>query len=237
VWSVLRDRGLVKYLVEINTPIKCHFNKGWWKHALISPQPSGHEHQHPEIPTIVMFREPVSQVLSFYKLSARGGKALSGAPTLAEFISSPVHMKHSDGLIEYRFSSPVDYLVQYYHAALAWSFPGKAYVDLSELQCNPEMLRGFLAAHFDETGIPARLPPPARYLGRNPDVDFAAGVQFEAGTSLEQENEFSRSLRRQLTPSMIDAIKVPVLMDLYGRLRGRRLTLGSDAGGETMVQP
>lgn len=216
--------NLVKFLVEVNTPIKCHFNSGWWKHALISPASEGGEDRGVELPTVIMFREPVSQILSFFKLSQLGGKALRGADSLPEFISRPVYTRHADDLVEYRYSSPIDYLIQYYHAALSWSFHAKAYVDLAELRYDPSLLGGFLSSHFGEAASHCAFALPGRYLARNPDVDFALGVEYQPDTTVEVQDEILARLRMQLSASMLDEINDPSLVRLYEQLRSNRLS-------------
>lgn len=215
--------NLAKFLVEVNTPIKCHFDSGWWKHALISPQPSGRLPTSPELPTVIMFREPVAQLVALFRLSQRKARSIQGEGSLEEFIASPIVIAHPDRLISYRFPSPIEYLLQYYHAALNWAFPGKAFVELTDLQGNPQTLSAFLSYCFGEYGRSPLSTLPAGYLGRNPDTDFSKGVRYEEGTTLGEEETASLRMRRELAPSILTHIDLSGLGRLHAQLRLNRL--------------
>jgi len=215
--------NLVKFLVELNTPIKCRFDIGWWKHALISPRPSDVNGRRPELPTVIMFREPVAQLVALFRLPRQQARAFRGADSMERFAETPVVMQHPDLLIDYRFPSPVEYLVQYYHAALSWDFPGKVFIDLADLRSSPATLSPFLQSCFGGQGMGQLTVLPAGYLGRNPDTDFTTGVRYEEGTTVEAEEGVARKARAELLPFVLPQIECLGLGQLHDQLRLQRL--------------
>jgi hypothetical protein len=209
--------NLVKYLMEANTDFRCVFNLGWWKHAVVPPLFDYHEPQADNTPTVIMFRHPVSQILSFFRFSEKGRSAIYGAGSLAEFIRSPVFMD-PPGVFSYRFATPVAYWEQYYYAALRWQRPGKFFLSLEAIKARPMVLLDLLRTLDPHCGLPETVSLPDQYLGRNVDTHVAEASPFEAGTTLEREDADAEALARTLDPSDWQSIMTDQVRSLYAEL-------------------
>ena len=209
--------NLVKYLMEANTDFRCVFNLGWWKHAVVPPLFDYHQPQTDNTPTVIMFRHPVSQILSFFRFSEKGRSAIYGAAGLAEFIRSPVFMD-PPGVFSYRFSTPVAYWEQYYYAALRWQRPGKFFLSLEALKARPEVLLDLLRTIDPHCPLPGTVSLPDQYLGRNVDTHIAEASPFEAGTTLEEEDADAEALARTLAPGDLQCIMTGQVRALYAEL-------------------
>jgi len=179
--------NLVKYLIETHTDLTCWFNRGWWKHAIIPPLMQQTASIAAVTPTIIVFRDPIMQMASFYKFSRQGRTELSGASDLQSFLRSPIEMISNEDH-RYIFSSPIDYWVQFYYSVLNWNMNKKYYVDLEKLKTNPQALRDMLYRLFNSEGL--SWPPfetPNNYLGPNPDQHVSKGLAYENTTLTEEE--------------------------------------------------
>jgi hypothetical protein len=210
--------NLVKYLIENNTDVRCFFNLGWWKHAVIPTFMVQEQIRKTETPTLIMFREPLRQVASFYNFARKGRTAISGAEQFRAFISSPIRMTPDINSIEYHFCTPIEYWTQFYYAATRWTSDNKFFIDLDDLQKDPRILAAVLSEIFSDTqSINPRLPE--RYLGRNPDRQVSEGWEFEPGTTFDNENREVTLLLTSLSPSEVASILSPHTTALYERLR------------------
>jgi len=214
--------NLVKYLIEINTDVRCFFNLGWWKHAIIPPLMYKQKIMITKIPTIIMFREPVRQIASFYNFASKGRSAMSSACDFRTFIASAIKMTPDKGAIEYCYSTPIDYWNQFYYAAINWNSGNKVFIDLEELQQDPRLIGAVLSKIFSEPrqNINPRLPE--KYLGRNVDRPVSEGWGFEAGTTLDDENRNVNLLVNSLPAAEIASILTNRTTVLYERLRSAR---------------
>lgn len=219
--------NVARYLIEANADVKCFFNHGWWKHAIIPPLMSQRQMINDKIPTIIMFREPVRQIVSFYKFARKGRTAMSGADDFRTFISSPVRMT-PDRSIEYQFSSPIEYWNQFYYAALSWKTGKKLFIALEDLQENPRMIAAVLAKFFPETRYVVNQLIPDEYFGRNPDRHFSEGWEYETDTTLDRENQQADLLRSSLSPAEVAAILSTHTTALYECLRAKRFSIAID---------
>src|ERR1700722_3695001 len=111
--------NLIKYLIEKHTDLSCWFNYGWWKHAIIPPLMQHDSTVADATPTIIPFRDPVTQMASFYKAARQGRTVLSGGKDLQSFLRSSIEMSTNEDY-KYLYSSPVDYWTQFYFSALNW---------------------------------------------------------------------------------------------------------------------
>jgi hypothetical protein len=213
--------NLVKYLIENNSDIRCHFNYGWWKHAVIPPVMDRQESIVDDLPTIIVFRDPLIQIASFFKFSSKGPTAISGAADFGAFIKSPIRMTPNRDYIEYYFGAPIEYWKQFYYAALKWRNPRKIFVDLEDLQLDPHLIMAALERDFPGAGdiIPTR---PNNYLGRNPDRNLAEHALFEASMSLDHEKQLIFLLIGSLSDSEKAFIRSDDTTLLFDELRKAR---------------
>jgi hypothetical protein len=213
--------NLVKYLIETNTDIRCYFNKGWWKHAIIPPLMTQLESIIDEIPTLIMFREPLRQIASFYKFARKGRGAISGSSDFRTFIASPIRMIAARDF-KYYYGSPVEYWTQYYYAAIEWGSKQKFYVDLEELQVSPSIIGDIVAEIFPQARETINAALPDRYLGRNRDIHVSEAWSYETDTTLDQENQQAALLVQQLSPDDYDKVLNVKVRELYEQLRRDR---------------
>jgi len=179
--------NLVKYLIEFNTDLTCWFNRGWWKHAIIPPLMQQTTSIAAATPTIILFRDPLLQMASFYKFARKGRAALGGTNNPSGFLRSPIEMSPNKDY-KYTFSNPINYWVQFYFSALNWNMDNKYFVELEKLQKHPRKLRSVLYSIFDskDRAWPA-FETPKGYLRRNPDQHIFKRWAYEDTTLLEEE--------------------------------------------------
>ncbi len=180
--------NFIKFLLETGAGLRCSFNVNWWKHAVIPPLMNGSHAQIETIPTIILHREPVKQMVSFYRFSCKGRTAITGNHTnFSLFLRSPIIMKPNSQL-ELWFPSPVAYWIQFYAAALSWS-ASRIFVDSDAAQSSTAIIEQNICRLIErKITINADNPNLCRYMGRNPDVPVGPDWSFEDNTTLENED-------------------------------------------------
>lgn len=191
--------NLAKYLIEAHSETRAYFNVGWWKHGIISPYLSPDRDRHPELPTLVMFREPLEQVASFFNFARKGRTAISGASAWSEFLRSPIVMRSHNASLSYRYASPVEYWMQFYHAALSWSAP-VAFVNLDQLQTDPRLVFSALGGLGLGSAYREPVALPNGYLSRNDDRHVSIGLAFESDTTVDVERSSVRAIIEAMSP-------------------------------------
>lgn len=186
--------NLVKYLLETHTSLRCLFNHGWWKHAVIPALFADGQPVRDGTPTIVLFREPLDQMQAFFRFSEKGRAAIYGDTPLPAFLRGPVRTDPPEGM-SYWYPSPVAYWEQYYEAALRWDAPGRHFLSLESLQADPGVLRRLAERIAPGCAGDAAFALPAGYVGRNGDAHVAEGFGFEPGTSLAREQAEAEATR------------------------------------------
>ncbi len=215
--------NLVKYLVESYTEIRCHFHFGWWKHSVIPPPMQGTTIVEDTTPTIIVFRDPLIQLASFFKFTLSGGWAIQGEGEFPSFISQPITL-NANTSISYRFSSPIDYWRQFYFATLNWQHENKWFVELEELQASPDTLMPILRKLLGDGLKIDDLRLPGGYLRRNVDAHIDQLNPVDQATDFRDErarvNRFVDSLSVELKRSVYDTETKEIL----AKLRAERVT-------------
>lgn len=217
--------NLTKYLIESHTTVRCYFNLGWWKHAPIPPLIQADRPLLKNEPTIIMFREPVRQIAAFFKMSRGGAAAITGAKDIESFVVSPIIMRPWEMEIRYRFATPIEYWTQFYYSALEWPNENKVFIELSELQERPDIIRYSLTRTFPEIKFEFEPVLPDNYIGRNGDAHVGEGWKFEAGKSVKTEVANTEDLAAKLPEHHVNLIRYGYASELYERLRSQRISL------------
>lgn len=192
--------NLLKYLVETNSDVRCYFNLGWWKHAIVPPYMNPHQTPADQTPTVIMCRDPIRHLVSLYRFSQKGRTAIRGAPTFDAFISSPIYMVPPEQLVQYAYSSPIEYLYQFYYAALKWANEEKLIISLEDLQKDPNLALRALTRLFPNAEIsPHNVDTPELYLGRNGDSHVTEAWGYDTQYSLTDENSAAETIVGGLT--------------------------------------
>jgi hypothetical protein len=216
--------NLIKYLVESSTDCVCRFNVGWWKHSIIPPLMTlGGTTVPDDLPTVIMFREPSRQVVSFYNFAAKGRTAISGASSFETFIASPIVMTTPGEANRYTFRTPIDYWSQFYYAALEWRHPNKIFIELSDLQAEPDLTLAAMREIFPDRSFASMASLPEQYLGRNGDAPISEAWGYETDTTLQREAEAAEALLASATGDQCSHLAPPFALELYDRLQARKL--------------
>jgi hypothetical protein len=215
--------NLFKFLVESHTGINCHFSIGWWKHGIISPIIVNREAQADTFPTVIMFRDPLFQLISFYKFAQKGRRAMSGADGFENFVSSPIRMSHQGLMIEYMYSSPVEYLMQFYYAAVNWKIANKYFVKIEDLNNDPSIVKQVIAKAYPGISLDFTPALPDRYLGRNVDRHVSEGWEYESDTSVDEEERQAMEIRSGLSGAQITGMLRPELTALFDEMARERV--------------
>lgn len=188
--------NLIKYLLETNYHAEVIFNSDWWKHGLAPTILGEHGHSTGHYPLIVMFKEPVSQNVSFYKFWKKTRPYLIKDSNFSEFIRSRFIVHDNsfgfDGP-KYSFRTPTEYWNAFYFSYANWkAIHGKTlFVDIDQLLSNPELVLAMVATVFCMTkktdkfvSIPqAKILPSvdrqASGLSPLPEKDTAVDISIE----------------------------------------------------------
>lgn len=211
--------NLLKFMIETHSKINCLFNVYWWKHAIVPPLMLKNDIIADDIPTVVMFRNPVEQIVSFYNFSIKGRTAMRGEKDLNAFVRSPIFMKPPHEAIEYRYSSPVEYWTQYYYSALSAVTMGQRnylFLSLEAVNRDPRIISHVVKTFYPEAECEATDRLPSAYMGRNGDRLVSEGFSFEKATSVEKEKNAISSLLRAISPPTEDYIR-SLTMALYAQ--------------------
>lgn len=181
--------NLMKLLLETGYHVRCVFNQLGWKHALAPTLVARASHSHPELPMVVMVKEPVQHNVSLYRHWRRTRPGLVGQRSFSEFIRSElvVHDRCFGGRApKYLFATPTDYWNQYYFSYIFWDdvAPSTVLVRLDQLQRHPEQVLAGLEAKFslrrrvdgciripDGTVAPSADDSPSRVNPADPDQE------------------------------------------------------------------
>jgi hypothetical protein len=210
--------NLVKYLLETHTSLRCRFNHGWWKHAVIPALFEDGQPLRDGTPTIVLFREPLDQMQAFFRFSEKGRAAIYGDTPLPAFLRGPVRTDPPEGM-SYWYPSPVAYWEQYYEAALRWDAPAKHFLSLEALQADPGVLQRLARAIAPDCIHREPFALPQGYVGRNGDAHVADGFGFEAVTSLAREQAEAQATRAAFGADDANLVSTAHVLAVYAELQ------------------
>lgn len=180
--------NFVKFLIDNNTTITSGFHVGWWKHAVIPPLMSGAHANPDDVFSIIMYRDLVTQMASFWRFCQKGGGAImSDAEDFTSFLRQPIYMNPHTEMVLY-FDTPLSYIAQFYFAA-AGHTGEKVFLKLEDVQAEPQLVFEALSASqkFQSTDRPDVILNPDGYLGRNPDRHLSGNAVFDRSGSLEDK--------------------------------------------------
>lgn len=211
--------NFVKFLIETSSDLQTGFNIGWWKHSIIPSIMKGREQIHDQIPTVILFREPLEQMVSFYNFAKLGRTSIRGETiNFSKFIRKPIFMRPSNS-IEYLFDSPIAYWQQFYSAALSWTEP-KTFLDLGVICQHPEFVAKSLSKLLQEQVCFNQLIPDIKlYMGRNTDRPVTDNWSFEKHITLKDEKEKNRIIQENLSEEDRNYILTEDIINLNTRLK------------------
>ena len=211
--------NITKYLIETHTSCHCCFDNGWWKHGII---PLNRKN---DLPTVILFRNPYQQLVSFYRFSLKGRIAIRGDRDLHKFMSSPVIMYDPRSKMQISFPTPYAYWLDYYDAALNWRNADKVLVLLDDLQAAPATVvkvAEMLCPRKAVFNIEPRLPN--QYMGRNRgDEHISEKWNFDTEFSLNYEIAETNKMVEALNFSRNLSHVAKRLDDVYRRLLEQRI--------------
>jgi hypothetical protein len=206
-----------KFLIESGSKHECGFNIEWWKHAVIPALMDGPYSKVQSTPTLILFRNPIEQIASWYKFIKMGGVAISGnEENISMFMKSPISLNHQS--IRYKFSSPMEYWLCYYNAALTWEAP-KAFLELESIKNNVELVAKAASALANQEIVFRDIPDDVNsYMGRNKDQHVSNGWNLEKKTTLDSEKNKISEIINSMTDEDKDNLLSDETIDLYKKL-------------------
>ena len=170
--------NLAKHLIEryLKTPVV--FDRDFWKHGIFPALMNGRDMQYGDLPIIVVSKDPVTQLLSWYR-QARNDTLFKPNGCLASFLTKPFEVRQDftePGRMEYRFRSPSDYWNQFYFAMDALRRTGAPvhFVCYEQLVSAPA-LSLHIISHFLGSSLPfdvgSAVEIPRHALGASNDID------------------------------------------------------------------
>lgn len=172
-------------------------------------------------PTIVMFREPMTQFASFYNYSKKGGGEISTADSFAEFLRSPMTL-NPDEKLKYQYASPIDYWTQFYFSCLHWDHPQKYFVELSELQKSPSIAVKVIEQAFPNCQI-REVPLPEGYLERGIDRHISKIGVFQPGKNAKKERSAVENIKDSINEDHKRELLIGPIADVLALLNKIRV--------------
>ncbi|QND63573.1 sulfotransferase [Mesorhizobium loti] len=194
--------NLAKYLLERYLGVPVVFDQGFWKHGVFPALMNGRDMEHGDLPIIVMSKDPVSQILSWYRL-ARNNTIFKPNGNLGAFLGKPFEVRQdfTEKRMEYRFRSPADYWNQFYFAMDALRRTGAPvhFVCYEQIVSEPalclHMISHFLGYSWPfDVRSPVDIPHHA--LGASNDIERAATPTPEQTPFDSSRAELSSALAR-----------------------------------------
>lgn len=173
--------NLAKHLLERYLGVQVVFDHGFWKHGVFPALMNGRDIDHGGMPIVVLSKDPVSQILSWFRL-ARNDTIFKPNGNLGSFLKQPFDVRQdftAPKRMEYRFHSPADYWNQFYFAADALRRSGAPvhFVRYEQLVSEPalslHMLSHFLG-HVRPFNVGCQVEIPRQTLDASNDIDQAA---------------------------------------------------------------
>ncbi|AZO32257.1 hypothetical protein [Mesorhizobium sp. M1B.F.Ca.ET.045.04.1.1] len=171
--------NLAKYLIERYLKVPVVFDQGFWKHGIFPALMNGRDLLYGDLPIVVMSKDPVSQILSWYRL-ARNDTIFRPKKSLGSFLRGPFEVRQDftrPGSMEYRFKTPSDYWNQFYFAmdALVRSGVPVHFVCYENLVSSPVLSLHMLSHFLDRSprfDIGHAVDLPQYALGASNDIDL-----------------------------------------------------------------
>lgn len=173
--------NLAKHLLERHLKIPVVFDQGFWKHGIFPALMNGRDMHYGELPIVVVSKDPVTQLLSWYRL-ARNNTIFRQSRSLGSFLNSSFEIRQDftePKQMQYRFRNPADYWNQFYFAMDALGRTGVPvhFVSYEQLVSSPA-LSLHMISHFLGRPVPfdvrSIVEIPRHTLGASNDIDQAA---------------------------------------------------------------
>ena len=172
--------NLAKDLVQRYLGIPVVFDQGFWKHGVFPALMNGRELQYGDLPIIVMSKDPVTQLLSWFRF-ATNDSIFRPNTDLGSFLTKPFEIRQDftqPAQMEYRFRTPADYWSQFYFAMEALRRTGAPvhFVCYEQLVSTPALCLSSisrfldLSSPFDACSV---VEIPSHALAASNDIDQA----------------------------------------------------------------
>jgi hypothetical protein len=173
--------NLAKDLLERYLRVSVVFDQGFWKHGIFPALMNGRDLEYGELPIVVMSKDPVTQLLSWYRY-ARNDSIFRPNRYFGSFLTKPFEVRQDftqPKQMEYRFRTPADYWNQFYFAMDALRRTGAPvhFVCYEQLVSTPAICLSSISRFLDlsspfDAGTAVTIPQHA--LGASNDIDQAA---------------------------------------------------------------
>ncbi|TPL86017.1 sulfotransferase domain-containing protein [Mesorhizobium sp. B2-3-12] len=180
--------NLAKHLVETHLGMPVVFDQGFWKHGVFPALMDGRRLQYGDLPIIVMSKDPITQLLSWFRFS-RNDSIFRPAKYLGPFLNQPFEIRQDftqPGQMEYRFRSPADYWNQFYFAMDALRRTGAPvhFVCYEQLVSAPAACLASISRFLDlsppfDAGTTVTIP--RHTIGASNDIDRPADPAAKQG--------------------------------------------------------
>jgi hypothetical protein len=236
--------NLAKYLLERYLGVQVVFDHGFWKHGVFPALMNGRDIDYGGLPIVVLSKDPVSQILSWFRL-ARNDTIFKPNGNLGAFLRQPFDVRQdftAPKRMEYRFHSPADYWNQFYFAmdALRRSGAPVHLVCYEQLVSAPAMSLHMIS-HFLGRSRPfdvrSQVEIPRHTLDASNDIDQAASPRDDRTPFDPARAELASALARigwRNAGTILRAIDDDVL-DATGRA-GFRQTCREAVGPAAMLR-
>ncbi|TGV55478.1 hypothetical protein EN784_29160 [bacterium M00.F.Ca.ET.141.01.1.1] len=169
--------NLAKYLIETHLGMPVSFDRGFWKHGVFPALMNGRALQYGDLPIIVMSKDPITQLLSWFRFS-RNDSIVRPAKYLGPFLNRPFEIRQdfTQPKMEYRFRTPADYWNQFYFAMEALRRTGAPvhFVSYEQLVSTPALCLSSISDFLDlsppfDAGTAVTIP--RHVIGASNDID------------------------------------------------------------------
>jgi hypothetical protein len=195
--------NLAKDLIQryLGTPVI--FDQGFWKHGIFPALMDGRELQYGDVPIVVMSKDPVTQLLSWFRFS-RTDSIFRPEKYLGLFLKKPFEVRQDftqPGQMEYRFRTPADYWNQFYFAMEALRRTGAPvhFVCYEQLVATPALCLSAMSRFLD---LPRPFDPgtavtiPQHTIGASNDIDQPANPTANQGSFDPARADLASALAR-----------------------------------------
>jgi hypothetical protein len=195
--------NLAKHLIQSHLGVRVVFDQGFWKHGVFPALMEGRSLGHGDLPIVVMSKNPVSQLLSWFRY-ARNDSLFRPETRLSAFLCKPLEIRQDftkPGRMAYRFRTPADYWNQFYFAMHALRSAGVPvlFVGYEQLASEPAATLASIARFLDLSppfDADAVVSMPAHVLTASNDVDPPGAPTADRAPFDPRKVELATALKR-----------------------------------------
>jgi hypothetical protein len=195
--------NLAKDLIQRHLGVRVVFDQGFWKHGVFPALMDGRSLGYGDLPIVVMSKNPVSQLLSWFRY-ARNDSIFKPQPSLTAFLCKPLEIRQDftqPGRMTYRFRTPADYWNQFYFALHTLRRAGVPvlFVGYEQLVAAPAACLASVARFLDlsppfDAGVDVSMP--SHVLNASNDVDPPAAPRADRAPFDPRSVDLATALRR-----------------------------------------